>query len=194
MHWGADWGPPGCLTMLIWGRSLSLTCKVMSLWGYYLWFMAGTGLWWLILLQGSSSRTPGSSTLYWQQEHKKMVHKVAYDSPFHYWEQKKWNPKWVWFMNFKNHISQIRHILKPLEPWNRKSLCQYIHMCVCLCVCVHVCAFVFVCVYAFLYNQIYEDQFSIITCNHPPPSWPLWPQLTDHRLHQKALFFKAITK
>jgi uncharacterized membrane protein len=35
---------------------------------------------------------------------------------------------------------------------------------------VHVCVFVFVCVYAFWYNQIYEDQFSIITCNHQPPS------------------------
>jgi hypothetical protein len=47
-------GPfPGCLTMLNWGSSLPLTCKVMM---SNLWFMAGTGLWWLIL-QGSS-RTP----------------------------------------------------------------------------------------------------------------------------------------
>jgi len=55
------------------------------------------------------------------------------------------------------------------------------------------CVYLFLFVFAFLYNQIYVDQFSIITCNHPTPSWPLWPQLTDHRLW-KALFFKAITK
>ncbi len=40
----------------------------------------------------------------------------------------------------------------------QKSMPIYIYVCVCVCV------FVLVCVFAFLYNQIYVDQFSIITC------------------------------